>query len=150
MVSNNFNAIPEFDSNGNLPPGEHRATLKDIETKFTWTQKRKKLFDGLEKAVKNLRDAGVWQIYIDGSFTTTKDDPSDVDGCWVPPNEVNYDRLDAVFLDMTASKAKMKDKYGVDFGIAGVSKGKVSTQPLAEFFQFGRNGEPKGVLLLEF
>ena len=142
--------IPEFDTNGNLPPGLHRTTLENIKSKLTWSIKRKKLFDGLEEAVKNLRSAGVSQIYLDGSFITTEDEPNDIDGCWVPNSRVNADVLDAVFLDMTNSKAKMKDKYGVDFGIAGVSKGRVSTQPLEECFQLSRDGNPKGVLLLEF
>lgn len=148
-VNDNY-SIPEFDGNGNLPPGFHRTTMENIRNKLTWSEKRKQLFAGLEEAIQNLRDAGVSQIYIDGSFATRKDEPNDIDGCWVPNTRIRMDLLDNVFLDMTNSNWKMKEKYGIDFGIAGVSKGIVSTQPLVECFERDEDGNGKGVLLLEF
>jgi len=48
-----MSAIPEFDKNGNLPPGVYIVSLKDIESNFTWTTRRKKLFKGLKRAIDN-------------------------------------------------------------------------------------------------
>ena len=149
-MSVGLNSIPDFDANGNLPPGEHRATLANIKEKFTWTQKRKNLFDGLEKAVKNLRDAGVWKFYIDGSFTTIEDNPSDIDGCWVPNKDVDMNIIDPVFRDPESPQKKMREKYGVDLLIVGFDVGRVDTQPIAEFLQRDRDGNAKGILLIEY
>lgn len=144
------NPIPSFDSNGNLPPGVYIVRLEHIKEKLTWSTKRQQLFNGLEKAVKNLNDAGVWQIYIDGSFTTNEDNPNDIDGCWVPNRKVDTNIIDAVFIDdRTHPSTKMKAKYGVDFKIAGVDYGKAGSQPIVEYFQTNNNCDAKGILLIE-
>ncbi|NCO38425.1 MAG: hypothetical protein GW911_09510 [Armatimonadetes bacterium] len=55
-------ALPEFDENGNLPPGTYRVPLADIERRFTWNARRKELFDGLRRALENLASAGVERV----------------------------------------------------------------------------------------
>lgn len=141
------NRIPPFDGNGNLPPGVHHVHLSDIEKRFTWTEKRKELFQGLTEAVVNLSFAGVLLLYIDGSFITSKDDPSDVDGCWVWNLGVNSQLLDTVF-KTKHQEAKMKQKYGVHFFIHGYDLGS-DGQPIEGWFQTDDNGNEKGILLLK-
>ena len=69
---------PDFDENGNLPPGVYEVSLQDIGIRFTWTDRRKKLFEGLKLAIDNLTKANVKKVWIDGSFVTSKDDPNDI------------------------------------------------------------------------
>ena len=139
---------PDFDENGNLPPGVYEVSLQDIGIRFTWTDRRKKLFEGLKLAIDNLTKANVKKVWIDGSFVTSKDDPNDIDGCWQYDKDVNADKLDPVFLDMYPPREAMKIKYGVDFLISGVLTSDSPGNTIEEFFQIDRDGNKKGILLL--
>ncbi len=68
--------IPPPNASGELPPGIHRASLEEVEAVFATTPRRRTLFAGLQRAVHNLRAAGVRHVFIDGSFITTKADPN--------------------------------------------------------------------------
>ncbi len=73
--------IPAFDPvTGGLPPGDHRATMSEITHRFGFTPRRRWLLKSLRIAVKAFREAGIEEIYIDGSFCTRKPDPGDIDG----------------------------------------------------------------------
>lgn len=100
--------IPDFDVNGNLPPGVYEVSLGEVEKHFTWTDRRRKLFKGLQGAIENLIKANVKRVWTDGSFITSKEDPNDIDGCWQSDNDVDADKLDPVFLDMNPPRAAMK------------------------------------------
>ncbi len=86
-------------------------------------------------------------MYIDGSFITSKNSPSDVDGCWVFNPNINPKLLDPVFKDRKHPREKMKQKYGVDFLIHGHDRG-TDGQPIEGSFQMDHNGNEKGILLL--
>ena len=52
--------IPKLQKNGELPPGEHRSSLDEIEKVYGLSgERRKKLMQGLREAITNLEDAGV-------------------------------------------------------------------------------------------
>lgn len=142
-----MSAIPDFDENGNLPPGVYEVSLQDIESRFTWTDRRKELFEGLKRAIDNLIKANVQKVWLDGSFVTSKDDPNDIDGCWQADKDVDADLLDSVFLDMSPPREAMKKKYGVDFLISGVQISDSPGNTTEEFFQIDRDGNKKGILL---
>jgi hypothetical protein len=139
--------IPTFNSRGVLPLGEHETTMEEIESRFGFTEDRKRQMIGLKEAMKNLEGAGVRQVWIDGSFVTKKPNPGDVDGCWDPVG-VDPDLLDPVFLDFTDFGKAMKDKYGVDFYPNVVEAG--SGQVFSRFFQSDRNQNPRGILTIKF
>jgi hypothetical protein len=141
--------IPDHQSNGELPPGIYETTLEEIRQRFGYNSWRLELISGLEAALSNLRAAGVRRVYIDGSFTAKKAYPGDIDGCWDVDEQVNEDRLDPVFLDFFSfeGQAMMKEKYHVHFFISQVIEGALGV-PFVEFFQQNRNGEPKGILLI--
>ena len=140
--------IPNFDDNGNLPKGVYEVSITEIENKLTWTKKRKELFSGLVAAVSNLKSAGVRYVYIDGSFTTSKDEPNDIDGCWVPNRDIKKSIIDKVFIDREPPRERMFEKYGVDFLIAGLDFGKAG-RTIEDFFQEDRSGARKGIILLD-
>ena len=141
--------IPQLNARGELPPGIHTATLDEVEVIFANGPKRRTLFEGLKRALENLKAAGVLRVFIDGSFVTGKTEPNDVDGCWEWHEDVDLNRLDAVFLDFSHQRQSMREKYGVDFFIANwveASSGKT----FLDFFQQNRFFEPKGILVIEF
>jgi hypothetical protein len=142
-----MSSIPDFDENGNLPPGIYDVSLRDIERHFTWTDRRKQLFEGFKRAIANLTKAKVKKVWVDGSFVTSKDDPNDIDGCWQADEYVDADLLDPVFLDMHPPREAMKVKYGVDFLIAGVPIADSPGNTIEEFFQIDRDDNKKGILL---
>jgi len=143
--------IPQFDANGNLPPGVYRVTLNDIEDRLTWNPGRARLFSGLRRALANLASAGVRRVWIDGGFVTAKDDPDDIDGCWEAEPLMDPDKLDPVFFDTVPPRQAMRDKYGVDFMIAGtVLEDRAARGATVEqYFQTDRDGNPKGILLVD-
>jgi hypothetical protein len=85
--------IPELDTDGNLPPGIHRATWMEIVTRYATSTHRRDLLDGLLDALRSLKSAGCSTAYLDGSFVTAKDKPEDFDVCWESADVV-FDRLD--------------------------------------------------------
>ncbi len=141
--------IPNFDENGNLPPGVYRVSLEDVKARFTWNKRRRHLFDGLAAAVANLAAAGVATVWVDGSFTTSKEEPGDIDGCWDYLPIVDVDALDPVFLDFDPPRAAMKRKYDVDFLVSGVRLEDATFQRVEDFFQSDRDGNPRGILVIE-
>jgi hypothetical protein len=140
--------IPEFNVRGELPSGVHPATIQEIEKHFgSGNAHRERLFRLLLSALDNLKNAAVKRVYINGSFITDKGYPNDVDGCWDVHNEIDQDILDPVFLDFSRNRQRMKEKYGVDFFIAGsVELG--SGYPFVQFFQTNKEGHEKGIILL--
>jgi hypothetical protein len=99
--------IPSFDTNGNLPPGVHPATLAEVERKFAHNAKRKELFTGLAGVIKILREANCQEVHLDGSFITTKEEPGDYDLCFEPTGLQPTEPLRA-FL---ANKENRKTEY---------------------------------------
>jgi hypothetical protein len=141
--------IPHLNEDGLLPPGVHPATLEEVEQRFGRKNAvRKSLCAGLMRAFQNLRKSGVRRVYINGSFVTDKLSPNDVDGCWEADSSIDMDKLDVVFLDFSAHRRQMKDKYGVDFFPASYVEGD-SRQTFLDFFQVDRDGRPKGVLVVD-
>ena len=138
--------IPILTKNGELPPGEHKTTLAEIEKRFGKSNhKRVALMKGLWAASQNFIEAGVKNIWVNGSFVTSKAEPNDIDGCWEYTNAVDLEKLDSVFL--MRNRVPMKEKYGLEFFISNLVEG-ASGQPFSNFFQLNRNQDPKGILVV--
>lgn len=77
--------IPEFDENGNLPPvGLIRPTIQEFEKRFVKEAEdekiRRNLFDKYNEYCNNLISLAVASIqWVNGSFTTIKPNPNDID-----------------------------------------------------------------------
>jgi hypothetical protein len=141
--------IPEFDENGNLPPGVHFCEWEEFVDRFGTNDLRLRLMRGLRMAMEQLKASGCRTIYINGSFVTTKLDPADFDACW-EPEDVDYDylRKNAPRLlnhwDRSAQKSKYKgeifrlDQPVGDYGLNSI-----------EFFQRDRTLNPKGIIAID-
>jgi hypothetical protein len=137
--------IPEFKSNGLLPPGIHQGSWNEFKRKFGGTPHRRKLLSGLEKAARNLKSAGCKRIFINGSFVTSKEQPNDFDALW-DIDGVDPEKLDPVFLDFSERRAAQKAKYfGEFFPAQMVETG--TGRLFLDFFQIDKEtGIPKGIV----
>ena len=136
--------LPAFDPlTGYLPPGVHPATWSEIRSRFGTNMHRSRLVDGLERALRNLTEAGCRRVLVDGSFVSTKPLPNDYDAAW-DPTGVDLDHLDPVLLDFANSRAAMKAKYGGELFPASAEA--VPGIRFRDFFQSDRDGLAKGVV----
>jgi hypothetical protein len=142
--------IPNFQFNGILPSGIHWSTIEEIKEKLCFSPKRTQLIEGLEKAILSLKIAGCKTIYIDGSFSTSKEIPGDIDVCWETDN-VDFDlliKIEPVLWDFSFGRKAQKEKFGCEFFPAEV----LATHPdktYIDFFQQDKDGNPKGIIGLK-
>ncbi len=89
-------AIPAFQEDGLLPPGDYEVTLADLKASplvlglgepKEWpdwdAHWREKLVNNLAVLVQQLWQVGVTEIFADGSFAEDKNHPNDIDGYFV-------------------------------------------------------------------
>lgn len=113
--------------------------------RFGWTERRRRLLDGLAEAIELLAAAGCRQIWLNGSFVTTKDEPGDFDACW-DTHDVDLDSLDPVLLDLSNHRSAQKARFGGE-----LFPNVVETQSglsFAEFFQNERDTRRKGIVVI--
>ena len=139
--------IPEWLSNGDLPPGVHFATWMEIEDRLAFNQWRGQLLAGFRVACEELRKAGCRLVYLDGSFVTTKDHPGDFDACWDIQN-VDDEKLDPVFWDFSQGRVAQKRRFLGEFFPAQLPEG-ATGKAFVEFFQVNKlTGERKGIVAM--
>ena len=85
---------------GILPVGLHLATFAELTEVFGWAKQRKKLIDGFRRGVDDLGSCGCKNVWLDGSFVTSKEVPGDFDACW-DPTGVDLSTVEPVLLDMS-------------------------------------------------
>lgn len=84
-----------FTDYGYLPPGDHELTFSQLRESILvhgepwitgWNEAwRRQLVDNLELLVRQLWQVGVFNIYLDGSFCSTKPEPADIDAYYDLP-----------------------------------------------------------------
>lgn len=86
--------LPVFNAEGVLPPGDYELSIAELKSSRLVTgdgvesahwdsEWRHQLVDNLAVMVGQLWQAGVTDIFIDGSFVEDKDHPNDIDGYFV-------------------------------------------------------------------
>lgn len=131
---------------GVLPPGVHYASLEEIKIRFATTEHRIKLFDGIIEVVTILKRANCKALYIDGSYVTEKEHPSDFDGCWDAIGVVAA-ALDPVLLDFSDDRAAQKRRFGGELFPASWPATSIGDVQFFEFFQTDKHtGDPKGIV----
>lgn len=85
--------IPEFNKDGYLPKGLHKATLSEIKQRFgSDASRRKELFKGLQSLVQLLckHKASIKRFLLNGSFVTSKESPEDIDCILIVKNDFDF------------------------------------------------------------
>jgi hypothetical protein len=137
--------IPEFDENGNLPPGIHNTNLSEVEKRFGGSQSRKRslLIKSLKQfvnAVKRYAD----EIYIDGSFITSKTSPGDVDILVIFPAKLISDQQ--FLININILRNRLKSDLHVFTFFLGFNEAEMDK--MMEWFTHDRDGNPKGIIRL--
>ena len=140
--------IPEFDNDGNLPVGIHFSSWEEFVERFGNGLQRQYLIQGLKKLISNLRIAGCRRVFIDGSFTTTKDFPSDYDACWEVEG-VNPNVLDPVLIEFSDLDRNLQRKiYRGDVFPAHQTESSCG-KAFIDFFQIDKiTGNSKGIIAI--
>ena len=130
--------IPAFNEFGCLPPGIHRATLAEIESRFgRQSELRRVQMESVQWMVELAVRAGVQRIVLNGSYVTDIMEPNDVDcvlltGAGYPQDQVAAEALDdgLPFLeiavvpkrafDTLVNKFFAKDRIGRSKGVVEV------------------------------
>jgi hypothetical protein len=143
--------IPDFQDDGNLPPGIHRATWAEVEQLFGFDAHRKRLLHGFRAMVTVLAAAGCKRVFLDGSFAGAKAIPSDFDALW-DMQDVDLPRLYAsepLFWSLGAGRAAQKAKYLGEMFPADFIESS-SGKTFLEFFQIDKQtGSPKGIVEID-
>ena len=146
-------SIPCLNERGFLPPGVHGCSLNEIRKTFgtfNATDRRPSFFRKLETLVAALCKTGVAKaLIVNGSFTTAKIDPNDIDLVLVLPQGHDFSR------DLTPdeynllSKRRVRKTFGFDMFVAEDES--LEYVRYTRFFQDVKNqpGESKGVLRVE-
>ena len=139
--------IPEFTESGLLPPGIHWAVWPEIVKRYGVNAYRRQLLNGLERALKALKQAGCKTAYLNGSFATAREFPSDYDVCYEMA-DMKFSALDPVFNDFTNRCAAQKTKYRGEFHPAYArAEGPPLNRLFVNFFQVDKEtGTPKGII----
>lgn len=97
-----------------LPVGIHDSTLREVEYVYSTNATRTLLFEGLVKGAKALSSAGCKNLYLNGSYVSSKRHPGDYDACW-DTDGVNFEVLDPVLWDLTSGTGTQKEIYLGEF-----------------------------------
>lgn len=111
--------IPDLNDNGHLPKGIYECSIEELENrfgKFQSSDKRIKLFNSLKSYIEELKSTDSAKfLLIDGSFTTSKDSPSDIDLILVLNDEIDLNETVPPFKYNVRSKKYLKKHYPFDF-----------------------------------
>ena len=141
--------IPEFDENGNLPPGVHFCEWEEFVDRFGTTDLRLRLMRGLQMAMQQLKAAGCRTIYINGSFVTSKSDPGDFDACWDREDvDIDYLRREAPQLLKYYDRAGQKAKYKGELFASDQPVGNYGKNSF-DLFQEDRKHNIKGIIAID-
>ena len=121
-------------------------TWPDVRARFGTTHHRRRLLAGLADAMALLARAGCPRLYLDGSFVTRERYPRDYDCCW-EDGRVDWTVLDPVFKDLSRGTGEQKKRFKGEFYPAGVTEAG-SGLTFREFFQWDRDGNPKGIVAI--
>ena len=101
------------------------------------------------RAARSLRDAGCTALYLDGSFVTAKDNPSDYDACW-DTRGVSPGVLDPILLTFDAARLAQKLKFRGELSPASAVAEPVTQRTYLDFFQTDKStGRAKGIVLID-
>jgi len=95
-----------FNDKGLLPKGIHEIDLSRFEEFFGFNYKRQDMIArGLIPFLKELKSLRVQKVYLDGSFVTQEENPSDMDG-YIPASMESR-----LFLTIAENQSRWQEIY---------------------------------------
>jgi hypothetical protein len=117
MSTSGLTPLPPFNADGNLPSGDYWPSTAEFEERFVavpGSSTRLRIYDGFKRHQTELLAQGVAHgapCLLDGSFTTNKCDPGDID-LVVEVDEVTLSG--SVRLQQLLSGSKVKPDFSCD------------------------------------
>jgi hypothetical protein len=143
--------IPDYEADGNLPIGVHSASWSEFVARYGFNSYRKTLLEGLERALRLLKQVGCSEVYLDGSYVTSKGFPNYYDGAWslTGVNLVLLKRLEPIFFEFGSGRVAQKAKFLGELFPVETQEGR-SGRSFLNFFQTDRDtGQAKGIVHVE-
>ncbi len=139
--------LPEFNRNGDLPEGIHRASLREALERFgADNAKRRSLSQRLSRIYKLALETGqLAQFIIFGSFITNKPYPNDVDVFLLMENDFDLDGLrseDQIFFNHLDAQAY----FGASVFWVKRRSALGGEKSFIEFWQIKRDGGRRGLV----
>jgi hypothetical protein len=108
--------IPGFTEHGYLPAGQFHCNLAEVDERFGGNDRRRQLLGNLFRFLAWLRDEhGVdLPYYVDGSYTTAKESPGDIDFV-IDISQATRGQIGAVLTLFSLEREKIKKDYCIDF-----------------------------------
>lgn len=134
MKIKEFKQIKFDKGTGWLLPGIYSITLSNLRKHpvLSKGQKRLQLINNLTLACETYWKHGITEIYVNGSFASTKESPGDIDGYIVIKdfNDINFIELinsnsiwgDFSTINSETGKFKMWDEYKIEFYVHPMQK----------------------------
>ncbi len=119
--------------------------LDAFERGFAWNLRRRFLFGGLLRALRQLARAGCRTVIVDGSYVTAEEYPGDWDAAFDPVG-VNVSRLDEILLRHADGRRAMKVKYLGDLFPWSAPAADPGSPVYRDFFLTDRDGRSKGIV----
>lgn len=134
-------SFPEFSASGGLPRGIYRGTAEEIVERFCRTSERRQYLERpLRILIQIAIDAHAVGLYLNGSFVTKKEEPNDIDGVIVLPNE--FDTTG----ELAEGIRRLHRDYGLDIERVAASDTEERDYLLDHFFGTDREGRPRGLV----
>lgn len=108
--------IPALTADGYLPAGEHLCNLAEVQAVFANNEHRQNLVDNFHRFLDWMHQTHdlVFPYYVDGSFTTAKQLPSDIDFV-IDLTGAPTDKVRRALDLWSMGRATIKENFKVDF-----------------------------------
>jgi len=142
--------LPEFDIDGDLPPGIHQATLDELEHRlgrFVVSDRRINLFTSFKQLMAMSKGSGIVdRLVVGGSFVTAEPEPNDIDVVIILSIDLDFEALTATQYTVIDRRALRRVLKTEALDIITVRNGTTRMDLVLEFFQSKRDNKQVGVV----
>ena len=142
--------LPDFDSDGDLPPGIHTASVAEIKARFATfrtSDVRLRLLATLDRLLEMARVSGIVnRIVVGGSYVTANPEPNDIDVVILLSPEIELSQLTPQQYNVARRTALRRVLKGADLDVIVARDGSSQAEKAVEFFQTNRDNKSVGVV----
>ena len=141
-------ALPEFNADGNLPQGIHRATLDEAISRFgVGSRQRRDVTNRLLHIYKLILNTGFLDRFVVfGSYITAKRDPNDVDIILVMQDNFDIGTLSEEVRRLIDHQLAEKEFGASVFYIRRAFLIQETLEQFLEYWQTTREGTRRGIV----
>jgi hypothetical protein len=140
--------LPPFNAQGDLPPGVHQATLREIIERFGQEPlKRVHVTESLQRVIALAQETGqLERVFIWGSDVTAKLEPRDIDVFLLMALHFESDTYTGAIRLVFDSEAAERELGATVLWMTGSAGAQTTFAFLLEQFQIRRDGARRGLV----